>query len=598
MLKDQVIIDNLKRHVYKLSHEIGNRDIANYENLEKARIYIHEQLESYGYKIRTESYIVNGKEVSNIIAVKEGSRFPDEIIAVGAHYDSFRNPGADDNASGVAGVLELARLFKNQVTDQTIKFMAFTNEEKPYFGTEDMGSAVYAKGARARHENIAAAIILDSIGYYSKIPSSQRYPPIFKLFYPQRANFITLVSDFDSGVLAKNVERYFRKHSDFPIALIIGLKSFYGIALGDHRSFWKVGYKAIMVTDTAFFRNITYHKMIDAWDTLDYKSMSRVIEGFYFVLTEISEGCLNVIKSAKELLNIDVKEAVENIEKYIHNAVEENKAKGVMIGLSGGLDSAVVAPLAVRALGKDNVHVYFLHAKQCEKDSEDKARLVADWLGLKLNVGSVEETMREKEEGASFFKWLSNLPPFMMPIMSSLYYMVVRETPYITTLRKDEFRKSRFKRWIYDSIIKGIETMFDDVCIERRIVLDKICKKENLLLIGAGNKSEDLTGWFTVGGVDDMPYSPIKSLYKIQVRQLAEYLEVPNAIRMRESVPDGLRGVTDKLALGMGYEKLDIGLYGIEHNMQNEEIMKYGLTKKDIEKVRRLNRLSSWKRVV
>ena len=146
-------------------------------------------------------------------------------------------------------------------------------------------------------------------------------------------------------------------------------------------------------------------------------------------------------------------------------------------------------------------------------------------------------------------------------------------------------------------MVKDIEIMFDDVCIERRIVLEKIAGKENLLLIGAGNKSEDLTGWFTVGGVDDMPYSPIKSLYKTQVRQLAEYLEVPAAIRKREAIPDGLRGVSDALALGMNYEKIDIVLYGIEHHLQDEEIIKYGITEGEIEKVRRLNRLSSWKRV-
>jgi NAD+ synthase len=139
--------------------------------------------------------------------------------------------------------------------------------------------------------------------------------------------------------------------------------------------------------------------------------------------------------------------------------------------------------------------------------------------------------------------------------------------------------------------------MFDDVCIERRIALEKVCKRENLLLIGAGNKSEDLTGWFTVGGVDDMPYSPIKSLYKTQVRQLAEYLEVPVAIRKREPIPDGLSGVSDALALGMNYEKIDMVLYGIEHDLQDEEIMKYGVTKREIEKVCRLKNLSSWKRV-
>ena len=289
MLKDQTIIDNLKRHVYTLSHEIGKRDIDNYENLGKAKTYICGQFESYGYKTRAESYIVGGKEVSNIIVMKEGTKCPGEIVVVGAHYDSYRGPGADDNASGVAGVLEFARLFKDRATDRTIKFIAFTNEEKPHFGTEDMGSRVYAKNARSRNKNITAAIILDSIGYYCKAPCSQRYPPIFKLFHPQRANFITIVSDFSSRALARDVKRCFEEHSDFPITSIAAFRSFCGVDLSDHRSFWQEGYKAVQISDTSFFRNSTYHKMSDLWDSLNYISMSHVVEGFYFVLTELSK---------------------------------------------------------------------------------------------------------------------------------------------------------------------------------------------------------------------------------------------------------------------------------------------------------------------
>ena len=302
-------------------------------------------------------------------------------------------------------------------------------------------------------------------------------------------------------------------------------------------------------------------------------------------------------KSAKELLKIDTKETAENIEKHICNIVNENSAKGAMVGLSGGLDSAVLSALAVRALGKDRVHVYFLNSKQCDKDSEKKARLVADWLGLKLNISSIEEVMRKKEESASFFKSISNLPPFMIRALAGLYYMVMGETVYMTSLRRNELMDSKFRRWIYDSMIKDIETMFDGVSIERRKLLEKICKIENLLLIGAGNRSEDLTGWFNIGGLDDMPHSPINRLYKTQVRQLAAYLEVPVEIRSRESIPDGLNGVTDASVLSMEYEKVDVVLYGIENNLQDEEIIKHGLTKREIERARKINRLSAWKRV-
>jgi len=287
-----VIIDNLKRHVYKLSHEIGKRDIANYWNLEKAKIYICEQFESYGYKIRLEHYVVAGREISNIIAVKEGIKSPSEIVVVGAHYDSFCGPGADDNASGVAGLLELARLLKDQTTNHTIKFIAFDSEEKPHFGTENMGSRVYAKGAKDSNKNITGVIIFDSIGYYSETPRSQKYPPIFKLFYPHTGNFIKVVSDFSSNALAKDIKKYFKKHSTFPIRSVTAFRFFHGINLSDHGSFWREGYKAVHVTDTAVFRNPAHHKMNDTWDALDYESMSYVIKGFYFVLMEITGGCL------------------------------------------------------------------------------------------------------------------------------------------------------------------------------------------------------------------------------------------------------------------------------------------------------------------
>lgn len=303
-----------------------------------------------------------------------------------------------------------------------------------------------------------------------------------------------------------------------------------------------------------------------------------------------------MMKSAEELLRIDASATAQSIEKYIRNAVDENGVKGVALGLSGGLDSAVVAPLAVRALGKDNVHVYFVNSKECDKESQDMACLAADWLGLKLNIESVEGVMREKEESASFFKRLSSLPPSAISALESLYYWVMGETVYMTSLRKNEFKDGSFKKWLYESMIKDIVTMFDGVSIERRKLLEKICKRENLILIGAGNGSETKTGWFNIGGLDDMPYSPINSLYKTQVRQLAEYLEVPLAIRNRKPIPDGLKGVTDASVLSMNYEKVDIILYGIEHKLRDEEIMKYGPTKREVERMRKINHLSEWKR--
>ena len=303
------------------------------------------------------------------------------------------------------------------------------------------------------------------------------------------------------------------------------------------------------------------------------------------------------MKLAKDLLGIDGKTVSAEIEKYIQNVVTENGVNGVLIGLSGGIDSAVLTALAVRALGKDRVSVYFLQDKNGEKDSLNKARLVAEGLGLNLNLGSIDAMMREREKNAAFFKFISMLPPFVLPFMSSIYYIIVGETPYMTTLRKEELKKSSFRRWLYSNVVNGLESMFDGPCAMRRVVLEKVAKEKNLLLLGSGNRSEDLTGWFTVDGVDNMPHSPIMRLFKTQVRQLAEYLNIPEAIQKRAPSPDVLKGADDTLTLGMGFDKIDIILHGVEKNLSDEFIMEYGLTKNQIARVRKIYNMSAWKRM-
>ena len=302
------------------------------------------------------------------------------------------------------------------------------------------------------------------------------------------------------------------------------------------------------------------------------------------------------MRLAKELLSVDTKETAKRIEKYIQDVVAETATNGVLIGLSGGIDSTVLVALSVRALGKEKVSVYFLRDKNGEKDSVEKARLVAEGLGLKLSIGSIDAMMREKEKDAAFFTFISALPPFVLPLMSSLYYIIVGETPYMTTLRKEELKKSRFRKWLYANVVNGLESMFDGPCAVRRVVLEKVAKENNLLLLGSGNRSEDLTGWFTIDGVDNMPHSPIMSLFKTQVHQIAEYLDVPKVIQKRAPSPDVLKGVDDTLALGMSFAKIDVVLHGIEHKMSDDEIMEYGLTKSQIDRVRKIHKMSAWKR--
>ena len=305
-------------------------------------------------------------------------------------------------------------------------------------------------------------------------------------------------------------------------------------------------------------------------------------------------------KSAKELLRIDEKRVIEEIEKYIRGLIDRYKANGVLIGLSGGIDSALLTTLAVRALGKERVKVYYLYERDSEKESEDKARFIAKWLGLELNVRSIDSDMHKMQIYKPPFMRVNLLPSFLASLivrfLVSSYSVMFGETPFVLTLRHGEARGNRFKKWLYDSMIKNVANAFDACDIHRREVLEKVAKEENLIILGGGNRSEKVVGWFTKGGIDDMPFSPISGLYKMQVKQLAEYLEIPLDIQKKQSSPDMFRGVTDEIALGISYDKIDIISFCVKRGIKEENIIKYGVTKKEIRMVNKMNRLSAWKR--
>ena len=281
------LVKMLKAHVYKLAHVIGDRSVYKPDKLNEAADYITEQFKSCGYDVEFQTYTLMAQTVKNIIACKKGKS--DEIIIVGAHYDTCFNPGADDNASAVAGLLELARLMSDKKTGCTIKFIAFVNEEPPFFKTENMGSCVYAKDAKSRKEKIKAVIILEMIGYYSNEPKSQKYPPLFGLFYPDKANFIGVVGNFSSRRLVKETVEGFKKGTEFPIESVVTFSFVPGVDFSDHWSFWREGYPAVMVTDTAFYRYSHYHTYLDTYEKLDYESMAEVVKGLESVLVELEK---------------------------------------------------------------------------------------------------------------------------------------------------------------------------------------------------------------------------------------------------------------------------------------------------------------------
>lgn len=281
--------ENIKRHIKILSSDIGERNFIQYKNLEDAADYISKEFKNYGFGLQEQVYILEGRSFRNIIAVKEGKVEPSKIIIVCAHYDScFGSPGADDNASALAGLLELARLLYNNNLNKTVQFIAFTNEEPPFFMTADMGSLRYAKEAKRKGLDIEAVICLESIGYYREEKGSQTYPFGLGLFYPDRGNFISVVSNFSSRPLLKKVIKEFKSKSNFPLEYLVAPVFFApAISFSDHSSFWKQGYKAVMVTDTAFYRNPFYHTQEDTYEKLNYGYISKVIKGLYYVLLKL-----------------------------------------------------------------------------------------------------------------------------------------------------------------------------------------------------------------------------------------------------------------------------------------------------------------------
>jgi len=216
-------------------------------------------------------------------------RGSDEIVVIGAHYDTILgSPGADDNGSGVAALLAIARRFAHEKPARTLRFVAFANEEPPYFTTEQMGSWVYAKGCHDRHERVVAMMSIEAVGYYRDTPGSQQYPAMLDAVYPTTANFIAFASNLRSHGLLQRCVEVFRGHATVPSEGAALPEDIPGIGWSDQWSFWRFGYDAIMVTDTALFRNPHYHQRSDLPDTLDYERFARVVEGLMAVVRSLA----------------------------------------------------------------------------------------------------------------------------------------------------------------------------------------------------------------------------------------------------------------------------------------------------------------------
>jgi Zn-dependent M28 family amino/carboxypeptidase len=289
--KERALQANLRRHVQELAGRIGERNMHRMGALQAAAHYVETQFRAAGLEVTSETYEINNDSVRNLVATIRGRVRPHEIVIVGAHYDSILgSPGANDNASGVAALLSIARsLAAEEARPRTIRFVAFVNEEPPYFKTWGMGSRVHANRAKSREESIVAMLSLETIGYYSEEPNSQFFPYHLGLFYPWTGNFIAFVADRNSRDLLFELVAAFRRHARFQSEGLAAPAWITGVDWSDHWSFWEEGYAAVMITDTALYRYSHYHDRKDTPDKICFDCLARVTGGLIDVVKAVSE---------------------------------------------------------------------------------------------------------------------------------------------------------------------------------------------------------------------------------------------------------------------------------------------------------------------
>jgi hypothetical protein len=284
-----ISIQNMEATVRYLTTLIPARNNEQLDSMESAAAYISQKLSEYGLKPAKQEFIVNGKRYANIVAsvgLQEGSR-----IIVGAHYDVCGDqPGADDNASAIAGLLEIARFAKKHESElkYRVDIVAYALEEPPFFGTPNMGSSVHAEYLHKNKVQVKGMICLEMIGFFTEEKDSQDYPlGILGLFYPSTGNFIAVVGNWGSSGLVKQVSKHMRKTA-IAVETLKAPSFVTGVDFSDHRNYWKFGYDAVMVTDSAFYRNKNYHEKSDTIETLSFSKMREVVKGVCWALLNIN----------------------------------------------------------------------------------------------------------------------------------------------------------------------------------------------------------------------------------------------------------------------------------------------------------------------
>lgn len=280
----------LRKSISKLSEDIGERNLGRYDQLNQTADWIEEHWKLQGYTVSRQTFTVRGLDCHNLIVEVQGDQRPEEIVIVGAHYDTaIGTPGANDNGSGVAALLELSEQLKGFQPERTLRFVAFTNEEPPYFQRpHEMGSWVYANRCFKDKENIIGVISLETMGYFSDEPGSQKYPPLLAAQYPSEGNFIGFVANLESRKFLLEALNEFRKHSPVPSEFASLPSAVQGVGWSDHWSFWEHNYAGLMITDTAPFRYPHYHAATDTLDKIDFQRFSEVVNSLPPVLQRMT----------------------------------------------------------------------------------------------------------------------------------------------------------------------------------------------------------------------------------------------------------------------------------------------------------------------
>jgi hypothetical protein len=284
--KMQISVERLRRDVNRLCSEFTPRSYRDHDNLARAAEWIEGELRSSGLRVEIQEYELREGVYRNVIGIRESEHSDASAMIIGAHYDAYGDfPGADDNASGVAVLLELVRTLPAKAPLARQYFVAFCTEEPPFFGSNDMGSFHFARELLERRVPVDLMIALDLVGRYSDQPGSQRFPlPGLGLLYPDRGNFVAVVGDLGSGATIRRVKRGMLATGAIAVESFRAPAALAGVRWSDHDSFRRLGQPAVLVTDTAFMRNEDYHTRNDTPDKLDYERMAGLVRALHGVL--------------------------------------------------------------------------------------------------------------------------------------------------------------------------------------------------------------------------------------------------------------------------------------------------------------------------